>query len=116
VIHKREEKTLLKTSVLTSRTARIAAGVLAAVGLLAVTTPVASAAPASYTCVTANNVRYHAAPDAGSTTYGEVNAGQGFNITDWTTGPLDGRLWDRGNLWGGRSGVYILDAYIGTCR
>ena len=98
-----------------STTARLATCVLAAGGLLAVTAPVATAAPASYTCVTANNVRYHAGPDARTTTYGEVNYGQGFNITDWTTG-LDGRLWDRGNLWGGRSGVYILDAYIGTCR
>ena len=71
-----------KTLLLTSRTIRVAAGVLAASGLLAVMAPAAGAAPASYTCVTANNVRYHAAPDAGSTTYGEVHAGQGFNITD----------------------------------
>ena len=101
---------------LTSRTTRIAAGVLAAAGLSTVLAPAANAAPASYTCVIANTVRYHAAPDVNSTTYGEVNAGQGFTITDWTTGPLDGRLWDRGNLWGGRSGVYIRDDFIGTCR
>jgi hypothetical protein len=102
--------------VLTARTVRIGAGALAAVGMLTVAAPVANAAPASYTCVIANNVRYHAAPDVNSTTYGQVNAGQGFTITDWTTGPLDGRLWDRGNLWGGRSGVYIRDDLIGTCR
>ncbi|MEC4021060.1 SH3 domain-containing protein [Streptomyces sp. H27-D2] len=71
----------------------------------------ASLGALSYTCVTGNNVWYHNAPSSSpGSRLGQVNAGQGFNITD------SSGVWRKGNLWGGPSGVWISSTYLGICN
>ncbi|MDJ0347294.1 SH3 domain-containing protein [Streptomyces sp. H10-C2] len=62
------------------------------------------------TCfVTENNVIYRTAP--WGTPLGQVNRGQGFDTIEFRQ-IADGSMWFRGNLWGGRSNVWINAAYL----
>lgn len=61
------------------------------------------------TCwVTENNVIYRASP--GGTPLGQVHRGQGFDTVEYRDG------WFRGNLWGGRTNVWIYAAYLDSTR
>ncbi|WP_222853326.1 hypothetical protein [Fodinicola acaciae] len=92
------------------RTATVVGVAAAAVGTAAtgVSAAPAPAKAAAFTCfVNTNNVNYRSGPGTQYPSYGQVNRGQGF----------DGRLeaaggWSLGNLWGGRSDVWIYTQYL----
>lgn len=68
-----------------------------------------AAGPQAYTCVIGDRVHFRSGPGTNFPSLGQVNRGQGFNITGSSGN------WRQGNLWGGPTGVWISNTYLGTC-
>jgi hypothetical protein len=64
----------------------------------------------SWVCkVNADNVIYRSEPDG--IPLGQVHRGQGFDWID-SRQPPNGHMWYHGNLWGGRSNVWIRSDFL----
>jgi hypothetical protein len=77
--------------------------------------PVAEASPVKEQVtgwVNQDGTQYWSGPDIYYRELGRVNTGQGFEII-CVIGSL-GNTWYKGNLWGGRGGVWILAGSINT--
>ena len=86
--------------------------VLVATASIALMTAPAAHAEVAFTCVVnANNVIYHTGPGPDYTRLGQVHRGQ---VLTWRAGDggTDGHYWIKGDLRGGRAGVWIRGDFL----